>query len=673
MKGIGLILDRIRSEPLKVVLRLRYLALVADLPDPMEKAKAVLELAEFYRPNFPREALQTAYLVCRYDPKNLRAIQIIIDVFQRENRVPQVAFMRQYKEKLESKQSVTSNELFSDISKSGLFDPTSVDPAVSFNPGEEFLAEQLSGDFSRDDQSNLVEFLSQEKSLSDKSLKSTSAPFDFNPIEGSRGQENQLPGKGATFSLDIFSRESSPLINKPDGAGSPSPSTVVEVSLSSLSAIPSSLEPLSSLEPPSSLHPPSSLTLDDSLLSSRNSFAKEIPALDLESSVSNPGLVEVNLNGGLESQNIPDSEVLPDSMSMGSTVASQMVNQSQSMAWEDLSFETRQNSFADPSDIVLRSTVLLKNDEVEEKGFDFVENTQILTQLSSPKIDLNESELLEEKTVVSVKFPHVEKTSGSWVKTEVTQLSSDHRSLEASEWEEGTGDGLNNNGLNNDGLISDDVKAEGGKSAASIGPSETHSDGALGRFPGREAKTSEIEPFGKSDAQNLSKDLDSPGDPSRHTTPISGIQSAIWWQQALESHSKTTAVGRAEMDPESFSLFLLENLSEHKSPHEVIRRYLTTEQKQRLFSYFLNVSTPGMELLKIDIFMGIGAGLEAVQLIREYAEQGELELNSLVQRARTLWQVLGWKPFVWQGSEGREVFKRILTSRPSQRPSLEML
>jgi len=512
-----------------------------------------------------------------------------------------------------------------------------------------------------------VDFLSQEKPLVEKSLKSTSSPFDFNPKEGSRGQENQLPGRVATFSLESFSRESSPLINKSNGASSPSPSTVAEVSLSSLSAIPSSLEPLSSLEPPSSL------TLDDSLLLSRNSFAKEIPALDLESSVSNPGLVEVNLNEGVESQNIPDSEVLPDSMSIGSPVASQMVNQSPSMAWEDLSVETRQNSLADPSDIALRGTVLLKNDEVEEKGFDFVENTQILTQLSSPKIDLNESELLEEKTFVSVKFPHVEKTSGSWVKTEVTQLSSDHRSLETSEWEEGTGDGLNNNGLNNDGLISDDVKAEGGKSAASIGPSETHSDGALGRFPGRQAKTIEIEPFGKSGEQNLSKDLEGPADPSRHKTPISGNQSAIWWQQALESHSKTTALGRAEMDPESFSLFLLENLSEHKSPHEVIRRYLTTEQKQRLFSYFLNVSTPGMELLKIDIFMGIGAGLEAVQLIREYAEQGELELNSLVQRARILWQVLGWKPFVWQGSEGRGVFKRILTSRPSQRPSLEML
>ncbi|MEI8025716.1 MAG: hypothetical protein WCI18_05130 [Pseudomonadota bacterium] len=655
MKGFDLILERIKADPFKATLRFRYLALVADLPDPMEKAHEVLKLAEFYKLDFPREALQTAYLVCRYDPKNLKAVQIIIEILETQNRLPQASFMREYKAKIDSQKDVTSNQFFGDISRSGLFDSSSVDESLTFNPGEEFLADQLSGEFSNANESKLISLLSIDSRVKQKSPNASSTIFEITPIDLTGAGLSQASDLGADPVEESLSSKVAPMAPNSQGSSSLySPSNLSEGSPSPLMDLPSSLTPPSSLIPPSSLTPPANL-----VSSKRPSLEAELSAVPNSKSLSTS--VEASLDLTFESQESTFVEALPDGSSSGSKITNREFSNSTSWGIEDSSVGHTALPYVEQLDVSSREVALSHQEEVADRALDFEDSGQVHTQLYSPRLDLMEVEEVEDKTFLSHNSSERKWASESPLKGDETVVSRSAQVQESFQEQEGSEEGEERLG---EAKVTFALSSE---SAANYPPAEgKDSPATLPTVLKEESFAAEVE-------QSIAKEFDSSYAESRNKNQTFGPQSTTWWQQALESHSNKTTLGRLEMDPESFSYFLLENLREHKSPYEVIRRSLSTEQKNRLFSYFLNISTPGMELLKIDIFMAVGAGLEAVQLIREYTEQGEIELSSLVQRARVLWQVLGWQPFLWQGQEGREEFKRILFLRPSQRPSLEML
>ncbi len=674
MKGFDLILERIKADPFKATLRFRYLALVADLPDAMEKANEVLKLAEFYKLDFPREALQTAYLVCRYDPKNVKAVEIIIDILESQKRLPQASFMREFKAKIESQKNVSSNQFFGDMSRSGLFDPGAVDESLTFNPGEEFLADQLSGEFSNANESKLISLLSIDKGVKEKSLNSSSSTFEITPIDQTGPRQTQEPHLAANLLAKKTSNEFAPLAQKPQGPSLDSPSTAfVNSPLPSSELVapfapPTSLAPPASLAPPSSLTPPTSLTPPASLMPAANmqsipSGSHDEEVRDLPDSQNLSISFGASLDLTLESQDSTFGEALADENYSGPKIPTEEFSGDTSWDVKESNVENTVFPYVEKLDVASTEISFSNHNEVAEKASDFEDSGQVQTQLYSPRLDLMQVEEVEDKTFLSHHSPERKWALESSLKGNETVIARGHQVYESSQEEVGNGEG-------------EDRLGRGKITFASSAESTANHSLAESKKPGFVAsKNLRDQPFSNEVEQSLGREFDSSSvaAESRNMDQAFAAQSAAWWQQALESHSKKTALGRLEMDPESFSFFLLENLREHKSPYEVIRRSLTTEQKHRLFSYFLNISTPGMELLKIDVFMAVGAGLEAVQLIREYAEQGELELSSLVQRARVLWQVLGWEPFIWRGHEGREDFKRILFQRPSQRPSLELL
>ena len=643
MNGFDLILERIKADPYKATLRFRYLALIADLHDPMEKASEVLKLAEFCHPDFPREALQSAYLVCRYDPKNLKAVQIIIDILEGQKRLPQASFMREYRAKIASQQSVTSNQFFNDISKSGLFEPNGVDEALSFNPGEEFLADQISGDFSMANESKLMSLLSKDHKPNGTDSKPSSSLFELTPDSLSGSKQSQSPAIGSNLSQGIASSEGKPMTSKSHGQ---SPSSI-------LSEAPSVFTPPASLTPPSTLTPPTSLTLPSTLLS-KNAGSQDLEARERLNSESQLAPFDAMIDLAIEVQESSALEAIADLGGLDAHAVALEFSDTTSLGAEDQR-DTSSLSLGHQPDVSLTEISWAHEGEVQDKAVEFGGDPS--TQLYSPLLDLDKDGEVEfeKKTFLSQKFPASKWSKESPTIREDTMISSRHRGYGGVNPQEGS------EGFAEGTLIS------------SFESTENHDFAEAKDHRGANSKILRDEPFGKVLSQSLVKDVEGLSSESPNSNLNSGPQSAVWWQQALASHSKKTALGTLELDPQSFSYFLQESLPEQKSSHEVIRRYLTTEQKQRLFSYFLNVSTPGMELLKIDVFMAFGASLEAVQLVRDYVDQGEIDLSALVQRARFLWQALGWQPFIWRGQEGREEFRRILFLRPSQRPSLEML
>ena len=110
MLGFENLLRCIKEDPRKTTLKLRYLALVADLPSASEKISVLLKLAEFYRMGFPKEALQIAYLVCRYDNSNVPAIEIIIEVLELQGKDTQARFMSDYLSKIRRNVQVSGTD-----------------------------------------------------------------------------------------------------------------------------------------------------------------------------------------------------------------------------------------------------------------------------------------------------------------------------------------------------------------------------------------------------------------------------------------------------------------------------------------------------------------------------------------------------------------------------------
>lgn len=76
-KGLNKILEKIKEDPSRKMLKDRYLALVSELSDADEKEAMNLNLAEVYLAEFPQEALEIAHGVQRNNKSSLRALTLI--------------------------------------------------------------------------------------------------------------------------------------------------------------------------------------------------------------------------------------------------------------------------------------------------------------------------------------------------------------------------------------------------------------------------------------------------------------------------------------------------------------------------------------------------------------------------------------------------------------------
>lgn len=85
-QGLLKILDAIAKEPGNVVLRDRFLTLVSEMPDGMDKAQSVLNLAKLMQEIEPEYSLRLAYFVHQYDRTWVPALKFIAAVFTQMSR-----------------------------------------------------------------------------------------------------------------------------------------------------------------------------------------------------------------------------------------------------------------------------------------------------------------------------------------------------------------------------------------------------------------------------------------------------------------------------------------------------------------------------------------------------------------------------------------------------------
>ena len=139
MKGLEVLLDKIAENPSKKMMRIRYLALVSELSDPAEKAKWCLKLANFYGSHHPEHALQVAYMVCKYDPDNIVALNIIIDSFEALGRNFQADMMREHLSKVRKNlvDDFERETVFKEISVDGVFSNEEEEGTNPFNRSAE--------------------------------------------------------------------------------------------------------------------------------------------------------------------------------------------------------------------------------------------------------------------------------------------------------------------------------------------------------------------------------------------------------------------------------------------------------------------------------------------------------------------------------------------------------
>ncbi len=98
-RGLDLILSKIREQP-SPMLASRYLALVAELRDELEKMTRTLDLAEILVSTRPKEALRLALLAHRADRGSLRPLEVMIAVMEAQGKSDRVAVLKEEKRRL---------------------------------------------------------------------------------------------------------------------------------------------------------------------------------------------------------------------------------------------------------------------------------------------------------------------------------------------------------------------------------------------------------------------------------------------------------------------------------------------------------------------------------------------------------------------------------------------
>lgn len=145
MKGLEILLGKIAEDPTRNTIKRRYLALVSELADAQQKAHWCLKLARLYAKKNPQNALQIAYVICKYEADNIEALNIIIDSFEMMGRGFQADAMRDHlanvKRKIVDKGG--HDQVLKDLALDGAFSQQEAEATNPFNLSSDQILDQV--------------------------------------------------------------------------------------------------------------------------------------------------------------------------------------------------------------------------------------------------------------------------------------------------------------------------------------------------------------------------------------------------------------------------------------------------------------------------------------------------------------------------------------------------
>lgn len=754
MKGFDLILDRLRQDPSQNTLRLRYIALVTDLERTEDKIDAVIKLLSVYRANYPAEALELAYLICKYDPKNIKAIEIIIEIFQRQGRAAQADLMKTYLQKLQNRNSeaakpssTRSETNGSQTQESGykfIFDPV----LDLLGGGEQTLIPQsndhsaskisidLMLDKKQDERPNSNDFGFQVESPN-LNLESTKWPNakNFKEIESSlvpslemekaspNRQEKETSNGSSFRAFNLMGVEESKQNNKELQSPYPFEASLINGKQAERKSENAFFDE-SNQRPTIILPAHSNIEEEFSFRNSR--MPTEVhagPANKVEANsliqdfFADPNVTVVAKLGSApegEDKKVDSNQTVflgnegflgaPETIKIEPKLESVIKFEQRSMdvieqvqKTEKITEIFSQDNLADRQES--ESLDLVDADADNNLVIDFNDLKSSPPKESEEVLSLKKDQFYEEEhTVLDLVQPNlpadstpvyglatVRKHEDEPVKELVESAFSPVKSdleVEKENW---------NEKYSVNERIKEKVKERKSHRANELPTIESSSEETKVEVPVERESFSD---FAQDEMFNLADEADQ-GESSAAVEKIvndllkaNDSESAFnllrdcaekyagmsWWKQAIDRASKVSRQAASQkFDVEAFAYSLLENLKDKLNPHEFIRTHVTESQKDALFKFFLGDPPPGMEILQLDVYIAIGASLEAVQLIRRFVTHGDVDLNMLLRRARVLWHVLNWYPIQWKSVDGQEKLIELLNSRPTQKASSEVL
>jgi hypothetical protein len=812
MKGFDLILNRLRQDPSQTTLRLRYVALVTDLEDIEEKIAAVLKLLDVYRANYPAEALELAYLICKYDPKNIKAIEIIVEIFRRQGRIAQADLMQTYLKKLDSSRSVPANNSQSDSLSTGGIPAQENSERVSFDPVFDLLgrSEQtvipqsndpsnlgvsldLMVDSSKETVPDREKFgsivespplvLESSKWPSSTDLQNLENPpmptlqIDQIPIASKDSERTEVQSFSA---FNLMGLEESKQNNRVVQSPFPFDASLIngkpaEVKSEAVFFDEGNQRPTIILPGPTELIEDFSprLSQQSTELHSLKSEGNEAKSFDVDL-LGDPNVTVVANLGktiNLKGENINESQIsfseeveeftkleLSDSEQVEEGHIEVDPIKVESRKVEPRKVEPRkveprkvEPRKVEPRKVEPRKVEPRKVEprKVEPRKVEprKVEPRKVEPRKVEPrKVDprnIDPREIDDHETVVSFNktteifdrtFSPGEKKDESNVDVD-SDLVVDFNDFKTTSPREDEDQGQFNEGVEQFEVeehtllelvqptqlkdsMSHSVTAESRQ--IDVFPANSQLEGELPKINSEIDVASkrldanhqntistqqvleatkittimESEHIANFDQDEFFNELDQRDASNVVEKIVNDLLKAgdsvsafnllrdcaekyagmTWWKKGIDQASKLSRHSDSpRFDVEAFAYSLLENLKDKLNPHEFIRAHCTEAQKDELFKFFLVDPPPGMEILQLDVFIAVGASLEAVQLIRGFVIQGEVDLNILLRRARILWHGLNWQPIQWRSIDGQDKLIEILTSRPLQKASSEVL
>lgn len=146
MKGLEILLEKIAEDPSRNTIKRRYLALVSELADAKQKAHWCLKLARLYSKTNPQNALQIAYVICKYEADNIEALNIIIDSFEMMGRGFQADAMRDHLANVKRKivDQGGHDQVLKDLALDGAFSKQEAEATNPFNLSSDQILDQVS-------------------------------------------------------------------------------------------------------------------------------------------------------------------------------------------------------------------------------------------------------------------------------------------------------------------------------------------------------------------------------------------------------------------------------------------------------------------------------------------------------------------------------------------------
>jgi hypothetical protein len=773
MKGFDLILDRLRQDPSQNTLRLRYIALVTDLESTEDKIDAVIKLLSVYRANYPAEALELAYLICKYDPKNIKAIEIIIEIFERQGRAAQADLMKTYLLKLQMKSSEAVKPKSTQAETDGSQTQESgykftFDPILDLLGGGEQTVIPQSNDHSsskisidlmldkKQDESPsstdfgfkveapqlILESTKWPKAKDLKEVESSPTPsLEMDTVSPNR-QEKETSNGNSYSAFNLLGMDESKQNNKE--VQSPYP---FEASL--INGKPAERKSENAFFDESNQRPtiilPAHSNIEEEFSFRNSKMPTELHAGQVNKVEANPLIqdffadpnvtvvAKLGASPDVEEKNVDNNQTvfLGNEGFLGASETIKIEPRLESLnkfkqttpaAIEQIQKTDKITEILDhdflaakekselpdlaDTDLVIdfndfKSSPFKESEEVlSEKKDQFYEEEHTLLELVQPSLSSDSTPDYGLATVRKLEEEPVKEVTQSDFSPVKRELETERENWnERSRVKEGIRERIREKVKEREKFKEKEGEKDREKVKGKVKEKEPLQVNELPYNASIGEETKIEVPVARESfsdfAQDEMFDQVDQGDSSAAVEKIvddllkaNDSESAFnllrdcaekyagmsWWKRAIDRASKVSRQAESQkFDVEAFAYSLLENLKDKLNPHEFIRTHLTESQKDALFKFFLGNPPPGMEILQLDVYIAVGASLEAVQLIRRFVTQGDVDLNMLLRRARVLWHILNWYPIQWKSVDGQEKLIEILNSRPTQKASAEVL